>query len=249
MEENWILYQTTNLVNGKIYIGVHKITGTCRCKRYLGSGDNILKAIKKYGRENFVRETLLELKCFEEAYLAEANRVNEAFVKREDTYNIKLGGTGVQGVIITEDGRRRISIANKNRIVSKETKEKLSIANKGKKRSPETIDKMRAASKNKSPTQETREKLRAAMKARVLSEEHKLNIGKAHKGKIITKETKLKISKSNTGVNNSRSIAVIIDGDYYESSNLAAKAKNQYQATLMNRVKSTNPKWSDWCFA
>ena len=249
MEENWILYQITNLVNGKIYIGVHKITNTPRCKRYLGSGDNILKAIKKYGRKNFVRETLAEFSCFEEAYKAEANAVDEDFIKRPDTYNIKLGGTGVKGVIITEEGRKRISAANKGKILSDEHKEKLRIANIGRIRSEETRAKLSLAGKNKSLTQETKEKLRVAMKARILSEEHKLNIGKAHKGRIVTDDTKLKISKSKTGVNNSRSSAVVINGEYYASANIAAKAKGEYQATLLNRVKNPNPKFSEWRFA
>ena len=87
------------------------------------------------------------------------------------------------------------------------------------------------------------------MKARILSEEHKLNIGKAHKGRIVTDDTKLKISKSNTGVNNSRSSAVVINGEYYASANIAAKAKGEYQATLLNRVKNPNPKFSEWRFA
>ena len=50
-----IIYKTTNLLNGKIYVGFHK---TDKEDGYLGSGKTILKAIKKYGKENFVRETL-----------------------------------------------------------------------------------------------------------------------------------------------------------------------------------------------
>ena len=51
-----IVYCTTNLINGKKYIGSHKDNGDW----YLGSGVYLAKAIKKYGRENFVRETLWE---------------------------------------------------------------------------------------------------------------------------------------------------------------------------------------------
>lgn len=50
------IYKTTNLVNGKIYIGQHKadkfdIT-------YFGSGKVLLNAIDKYGKENFICEIL-----------------------------------------------------------------------------------------------------------------------------------------------------------------------------------------------
>ena len=47
-----IVYKTTNLINGKIYVG--KYEGNR--ENYLGSGYILKKAIKKYGRENFKRE-------------------------------------------------------------------------------------------------------------------------------------------------------------------------------------------------
>ena len=49
------IYKTTNLINGKIYIGqsIRKFS-----KSYLGSGVKILNAIKKYGKENFKVEIL-----------------------------------------------------------------------------------------------------------------------------------------------------------------------------------------------
>lgn len=45
------LYQTTNLINGKIYVGIHSTDD-------LGSGIALINAIKKYGKENFEREIL-----------------------------------------------------------------------------------------------------------------------------------------------------------------------------------------------
>lgn len=49
------IYKTTNLINGKIYIGQHigKVFDS-----YLGSGSYFLNAVKKYGKENFKREIL-----------------------------------------------------------------------------------------------------------------------------------------------------------------------------------------------
>lgn len=49
------IYKTTNLINGKIYIGQHigKVFDS-----YLGSGSYFLNAVKKYGKENFRREIL-----------------------------------------------------------------------------------------------------------------------------------------------------------------------------------------------
>ena len=52
--KKYIVYETTNLINGKYYIGVHRKNG----KNYLGSGKILIYAIKKYGRDNFMREIL-----------------------------------------------------------------------------------------------------------------------------------------------------------------------------------------------
>ena len=44
-----IIYKTTNLVNGKIYIGKDSKNNP----NYLGSGNLLKKALIKYGKENF----------------------------------------------------------------------------------------------------------------------------------------------------------------------------------------------------
>lgn len=44
------IYKTTNLINGRIYIGLK--TGEFNSD-YFGSGVLIKRAIKKYGKENF----------------------------------------------------------------------------------------------------------------------------------------------------------------------------------------------------
>ena len=44
-----VIYKTTNLINGKIYIGKDSNNN----EHYIGSGVKLLKAIKKYGRSNF----------------------------------------------------------------------------------------------------------------------------------------------------------------------------------------------------
>jgi len=49
----YIVYQTLCLVNLKYYVGQHR-QETSGFDGYLGSGMKLEKAIKKYGKENFV---------------------------------------------------------------------------------------------------------------------------------------------------------------------------------------------------
>ena len=63
------VYKVTNILNGKYYIGVHKSKDPC--DSYMGSGKAIKEAIKKYGKENFVKEMLLLTFDKENAYEVE----------------------------------------------------------------------------------------------------------------------------------------------------------------------------------
>lgn len=88
----YILYQTTNLVNGKIYIGKHETDNLD--DGYMGSGYLLKKAIKKYGIENFTFRVLIFLHNREELNLLEESVVTQEFCARKDTYNINTGGNG-----------------------------------------------------------------------------------------------------------------------------------------------------------
>ena len=73
MKKYNFLYKTTNLVNGKIYIGVH--TTNKLNDGYLGSGTNFKKAVKEFGRMNFKREILEFFETAEEAFNREKELV------------------------------------------------------------------------------------------------------------------------------------------------------------------------------
>lgn len=100
----YIVYLTTNKINNKIYIGVHK-TEIVEFDDYLGCGafanspktynkgkTPFHSAILKYGPKNFYRTTLKEFDNKSDALSLERDLVNEDFIKRVDTYNIYLGG-------------------------------------------------------------------------------------------------------------------------------------------------------------
>ena len=98
----YIVYLTTNKVNNKIYVGVHKTEDPTIFDGYIGCSINIFisnpelkhpktpfhKAIKKYGYNAFIRNTIQVFDSEEEALELEAIIVNQDFIERDDTYNI-----------------------------------------------------------------------------------------------------------------------------------------------------------------
>lgn len=88
----FIVYKTTNIVNGKFYIGKHNQLSES-FDGYYGSGSLLQKAIKKHGKNNFVRETLFLFNNEEDAYLCEIKVVEEN-ITNPLCYNIRPGGTG-----------------------------------------------------------------------------------------------------------------------------------------------------------
>lgn len=86
----YVIYKITNIINNHIYIGVHstyKINDS-----YMGSGTNVVKAIKEEGRNNFKKDVLYIYDNEQEALDKEVELVNEDFIARTDTYNTILGG-------------------------------------------------------------------------------------------------------------------------------------------------------------
>jgi len=86
------IYKITNVINGKIYIGQTVRIGV-QFDSYWGSGNYIKKAIKKYGKENFIKEIIMECDCqvdadeAEKFYIKEFNSTDEMI-----GYNLHIGG-------------------------------------------------------------------------------------------------------------------------------------------------------------
>lgn len=169
------IYKTTNTVNGKIYIGKSKHNDP----EYLGSGVILRDAIKKYGRNVFVKEILEEC-CDSIADEREVYYIAlyESLIKNIG-YNIAKGGTGGD---TTSSNPNKIDIIrrrgnslkewhkNLSDIDRKITNQKISIGKKGKSNgrtgrvnTEETIEKMRAAAHNRKPSIKWKEAHLAAM--------------------------------------------------------------------------------------
>jgi len=159
---NFIIYQITNKLNGKIYVGRH----SCDCQpcKYMGSGVQIKNAIKKYGIENFEKQVLFSFDTENELIQKEEELVTEEFCKRKDTYNMIVGGpNGIKkGQILSEETRRNMSVAFTGRKYSEKTRSRMSASAKirqmgdtnsfyGKKHSDEAKKRMSDTQKEISP--------------------------------------------------------------------------------------------------
>lgn len=103
------VYETVNIITGKLYRGVHSTNNVN--DGYIGCGirnessakreflikknSPFVKAVNKHGYVNFKRTILEYFDSQSEAFEAEKNTyVNHDWVRRNDTYNAKIGGLG-----------------------------------------------------------------------------------------------------------------------------------------------------------
>ena len=117
------VYISTNLINGKQYIGSHNYSR----KKYFGSGILIKKALIKYGDKNFKREILIECNTIEEA-----RELEEFYIKKYNTlnpngYNISpSGGLTLYGCH-SKETRKLIGDKLRGKKRNKEQKKLMSI--------------------------------------------------------------------------------------------------------------------------
>lgn len=125
-----IIYITTNMINGKMYIGKDVKNNP----NYIGSGSVLKTAIKKYGRHNFKKVIIETCKTEDELKIREEYWLNFYDVGNNPMfYNLHNYSTG------SPSGTRH---PNYGRPLSKITREKLRNANIGKVLSTETRNKM-----------------------------------------------------------------------------------------------------------
>lgn len=120
-----VIYKTTNLINGKIYIGKSLKNESS----YLGSGLKLTAALKKYGRNNFQKEIIEE--CDYESLNQKEIYWISFYNSTDDKigYNVSIGGDGGSHYwsSLTEDQK-------------KEHNNKISLSKKGKNKKPHSVE-------------------------------------------------------------------------------------------------------------
>ena len=163
-----IIYKTTNLINGKIYVGQTTKIGA-PYKSYFGSGQLIHRAIEKYGVKNFKKEILC--KCTTHDELNEQERYWISFLdskNRKVGYNLESGGGYDPSYRppTTEETKRKIGLASKGRLHSEKAKLKMSKSHIGITHTEESKQKMKDAWKNRTSrfTKEHKRKISESLK-------------------------------------------------------------------------------------
>lgn len=195
------IYETTNLINGKKYIGKHKSNKFD--KNYYGSGIGLKRALNKYGKENFKTIILEEINTnqydldLRETYWIEYYDT----VKSKNYYNNSYGGEseGWYGINkakielgVTKETKLKMSKSQQGypsyfRLMSEKSRIKISKTLKDWYKSniisDETRYKIGFAMRGKHHSKETKEKISNSLKGRKLSKEHLSNLSKACSGK------------------------------------------------------------------
>lgn len=193
-KRRFTIYKVTNRVNGKIYIGQTVFPLNVRRNKHIHSSkimspDYFHKAIRKYGPDSFVWETVCLCLSRDEADNKEREFIKLFGCRAPSGYNMTDGGEGNNGRSPSEEVRAKISQKLKGYKHSDETRARMSKAKKGWKVPAEIRMKRSARMKGTHLSDETKAKLSAA------------NMGRKpwNFGKHTSKEVKAKISKSLMG--------------------------------------------------
>ena len=132
------VYLVTNITNGKQYVG--KTVQSVNKRKYHhiynvnnGSQYHFHRAIRKYGKSNFIWESIFTANNEETLNKKEIEFI-EKYGTYKNGYNMTLGGEGTSGFTLSKESREKLRIAMLGRKlapISDEVKLKLSIAQWG----------------------------------------------------------------------------------------------------------------------
>lgn len=152
------IYKTTSLIDGRYYIGMHS-TNNLK-DGYLGSGTQLMRAIRKYGKENFVMEILEYLPTKELLSQREKEIVTMQEVTDKKCMNLKIGGIGGFPPTAKRRFLERMKEVDFKKMFSQKASERMveqykngkRVSNPpnwtGRKHKPETLEKMKDVKKD-----------------------------------------------------------------------------------------------------
>lgn len=116
------VYQTTNLVNGMYYIGLH--SDDTLDNNYLGSGRYFKFALTSYGKDNFTKVILKVFETRQEASDYEKEIVTQEVIDDPISYNLCGGGdNGGIGITRSAESNEKNRQAHLGRIHNEATRE------------------------------------------------------------------------------------------------------------------------------
>jgi group I intron endonuclease len=176
------IYLTTNLINGKIYIGQHLFLKKKRLNAYyLGSGRYFKNAVERYGRDNFKRKILRV--CFTQK---ELNVWEYVYIKKYHSQDKNIGYNIASGEVHSSNG---------NPVNNPEVKKKISNTLRKKYLNGEMPVRFKRGEEHpmwgKHHSEETKRRISESKKKQLKEDGHPL-LGKHH-----SDETRKKISEAN----------------------------------------------------
>ena len=116
-----LVYKTICTSTGNYYIGMHSTDDLN--DGYLGSGWRLHRSVKKYGKENFVREIIQDCKDRKTASLLEKELITPEMLADRACLNLRTGGTGQMcGYSPPTETRQKLSIAGTRRWIKDRAK-------------------------------------------------------------------------------------------------------------------------------
>lgn len=221
--------------SGKRYVGQTLGTVDKRWKAHIrqdvkGSCRALGKAIAKYGPKNMKVEILEECSSVEELNAREAYWIEHLGTLSPGGYNLRTGGGNSR---MSEETRRKSSVAHKRENLSTETRQRLSEANRRRWSTPEAREAqskaMKAAqARSKAPreyngrkpiTDETRMRMSAAQRRRWESEDERRKMSEAQ-----AKAAAMNPGKMGPAHEARKKKVACSNGETYESQSAAARA-------------------------
>jgi len=200
------IYKITNTINSKVYIGMT----TKDSDSYFGSGVIISKAIKKYGREHFIKEIIETCENIEQLQIRERYWISYyKSILNDSCYNVHEGGKGGDWKKwMSHERLEQIMLNLKNgggqfkkgkvpwNKGLKYSNKKISDALKGRKQNLKSVEKRAIKLTGKKRNENQKKSISDSLKNVYkdgFSEEHKKKLSQSHKGIKMTEIAKQKL--------------------------------------------------------